>query len=99
MIDLATYPVPSEQVVGRQLDGEAVVVLPEQGRVKVLNEVGARVWELADGSRTVAEIVAILAREYAADPGLIEQDVLVFLNQLVAAEGMTLQKEPVDRRA
>jgi hypothetical protein len=97
MVELTAYPVPSEQAVGRQLDGEAVVVLPEQGRVKVLNEVGARVWDLADGSRTVAEIIEVLVGEYAADPGVIEQDVLAFLAQLVAVEGVTLQAEPVDR--
>ena len=97
MIDLSAYPIPSAQAVGRQLDGEAVVVLPEQGRVKVLNEVGARVWILADGSRTVADIIEMLAGEYAADPATIERDVLAFLTQLIAAEGVTLSSEPVDR--
>ena len=99
MVELAAYPVPSEQAVGRQLDGEAVVVLPTQGRVKVLNEVGARVWELADGRRTVAEIVEILTGEYAADPEVIEQDVVAFLEQLAAEDGVTLLSEPVDQGA
>lgn len=99
MIERTAYPVPSEQAVGRQLDGEAVVVLPGQGRVKVLNEVGARVWELADGSRSVAEIIEILAGEYAADPAVIEQDVLAFLAQLIAVEGVTLRSEPVEQSA
>ena len=94
MIELTAYPVPSPQAVGRQLDGEAVVVLPEQGRVKVLNEVGARVWELADGSRTVADIVETLAGEYDADPAEIKEDVLTFLAGLVAAAGVTMQPDP-----
>jgi hypothetical protein len=40
-------------VRGRRLEHEAVVVLPDKGEVKVLNEVGAQIWALADGTRSV----------------------------------------------
>ena len=42
-IHLDSIPVMLPTVVGRVVDEEAVLVLPEQGQVKVLNQVGARI--------------------------------------------------------
>ncbi len=53
MISLDSYPVPTAAVVGRLVENEAVLVLPEKAQVKVLNQVGARIWALADGRRTL----------------------------------------------
>jgi hypothetical protein len=69
-------------VRGRRLEHEAVVVLPDQGEVKVLNEVGAQIWALADGTHSVRDIITILCAEYEAPPALIEADTLHFLAQL-----------------
>ena len=94
MIDLSTYPVPAPQAIGRVMEDEAVVVLADQGRVKVLNEVGARIWALADGSRTVHEIISTLSGEYAADRQAIEQDALAFLETLAAQGALSFSPEP-----
>ena len=64
MVSLDSYAVPNPAVVGRFVEGEAVLVLPQQGQVKVLNEVGARIWALADGARTLRQIAAALCDEY-----------------------------------
>ena len=64
---LDSYPVPNSKVVGRIVDNEAVLVLPEQGQVKVLNEVGARVWKLTDGSITAREIAGKISAEYQVE--------------------------------
>ena len=82
MISLDSYAVPSPAVVGRIVEGEAVLVLADQGQVKVLNEVGARIWALADGTRTLRQIVAALCDEYEVDHAQAEADVIDFVAQL-----------------
>lgn len=81
-LTLNSYPAPAEQARGRRLEHEAVVVLPDQGQVKVLNEVGAQIWTLADGSRSVSEIAAVVCREYDVPPAVAEADTLKFLAEL-----------------
>jgi hypothetical protein len=81
-LTLNSYPTPADHVRGRRLDHEAVVVLPDAGQVKVLNEVGAQIWMLADGSRSVREIVAAICREYDVASAVAEVDTLKFLAEL-----------------
>ena len=64
---------------------EGVVIKQDNAEVLVLNEVGARVLELLDGSRTVAEVEAALAAEFDASPATIAGDVEAYLAQLLAA--------------
>jgi hypothetical protein len=81
-LTLNSCPVPAEHVRSRHLEQEAVVVLPDRGEVKVLNEAGARIWALADGSRTVRDIIAALCAEFEAPPVVVEADTLKFLAEL-----------------
>jgi hypothetical protein len=81
-LTLNSYPAPAEQARGRRLEHEAVVVLPDKGQVKVLNEVGAQIWALADGSRSVSEIAAAVCHEYDVPPAVAEADTLKFLAEL-----------------
>jgi t-SNARE complex subunit (syntaxin) len=82
MITLNQIPKPVSGVTGQVVDGEAVLVLPDKGEVKVLNEVGARIWELADGTRTIAEIAELLTQEFEVDIQKAQNDALIFLQQL-----------------
>jgi hypothetical protein len=81
-LTLNSYPAPAEHARGRRLEHEAVVVLPDKGEVKVLNEVGAQIWVLADGTRSVREIVVALCAEFEAAPAVVEADTLKFLAEL-----------------
>ena len=54
-------------IVSRMVDGEAVLVDPKKGMVRVLNPTGARIWEMIDGRRTVAELAAGIAAEYGIE--------------------------------
>ncbi len=95
MVSLDSYPVPNAGVVGRIVDGEAVLVLSEQGQVKVLNEVGARIWTLADGTRTLRDIVAAICAEYDVDLDQAEADVCDFVVELAEREVVSFSAEPV----
>jgi hypothetical protein len=89
LITLKSIPVPTENVVGRTVHNqpedrlEAVLVLPTRGRINVLNEVGARIWSLADGIRTVKEITAAICEAYDIDQATAQKDTLQFLELLL----------------
>ncbi len=84
MLKLDLYPVPHPQVAGRVIDGEAVVILSESNLVNVFNPVGSRVWELCDGSRTVDEVIDRIVAEYDVDRARAQEDVVAFVEQLIA---------------
>lgn len=69
--------------VSRVIGQEAVVILPVQGEVKVLNEVGSRLWELVDGTRTVTDLVSQICDEYMVSYEQAEEDALDFIQRMV----------------
>jgi hypothetical protein len=69
-------------VVSRLLEGEAVLVHPVNGKVQVLNPVGARVWDLADGQRKLVDIIQIITTEYDAETPRVQADVVTFCEDL-----------------
>jgi hypothetical protein len=71
-----------------QAAGDTVVLLtPDSGEYFTLNEVGGRIWELADGSRSIAEIASVLVEEYEAPLEEVRADALDVFEQL-AGEGL-----------
>ena len=82
MTILNQIPNPIAGVTGQVVDGEAVLVLPDKAEVKVLNEVGARIWELADGTRTIGQIAEQLTEDFEVDIQKAQNDVVEFLQQL-----------------
>jgi hypothetical protein len=91
MITLDSYPAPQVNVQGRRLENEAVLVLPDKGEVKVLNDVGARIWSLADGRLTVRDIVATICAEYQVTPAEAEADTMAFIAELEAKGIVTIR--------
>ncbi len=47
-------------VVSRMIDGEAVLVHPGQAKIRVLNSVGARIWEPVDGQHSLRDIAQVI---------------------------------------
>ena len=66
----------------RVYDGEAVVISPDQNRVRMLNSVGTRIWELADGTRTPVQIANALTEEYEVPLADAQAEVDAFLAEL-----------------
>ncbi len=82
-LTLASAPRPSPGVIAQKTQEELVLVLPQEGKVKVLNAVGAFVWKRIDGSHTLQSIADMLCREYEVSPSQAAQDVLDFAASLL----------------
>lgn len=80
-------PVRRPEIAWRVIEGEAVVVDPRAGMAFPFNPVATRCWEMTDGTKTVAEMIAIIAEEFDAPFEQIQHDVRAFLEDL-AAKGL-----------
>ena len=64
--------------------GETALYDRKGSRLVVLNAVGAGVWHLSDGTRTIDEIVDDIVAVLPADRGRVTADVEAFLRELQA---------------
>ena len=83
------FPKPHPQTAGRVIDGEAVLIMSDASIINVLNGVASRIFELADGSRSLADIAVAIATEYDVPPAVAEQDTKAFVDGLVAEQVLT----------
>jgi pyrroloquinoline quinone biosynthesis protein D len=67
---------------GEDVDDSGTVILLQSGMMHQLNLVGGMVWQLCDGTRSVDEIAAELAREFAVEESEVEEDVAAFVSDL-----------------
>ncbi len=88
---LDARPNKHPRTASRLVDGQAVVVLPEDSVVKVLNAVGSRVWDLADGTHTVREIAQTIYEEYDVSHEQAEKEVMEFIREMVQCDLMTAE--------
>ena len=75
-------PLRDPQTASRLIDGEVVIVDPRSNIVRMLNSVGSRIWELADGTRRASEIAAILVEEFDVTPDVAGDSVKQFITEL-----------------
>ena len=82
----------------RLIDGEAVVLRQELGEALVLNEIGARILQLADQLADLPTVITTLAEEFEAAPGEIEADCREFVAGLTQL-GVLETVEPLEQAA
>jgi Coenzyme PQQ synthesis protein D (PqqD) len=85
------FPV-RRSVPWRTLDTEALVVDVKGGLLYPLNSVGARIWDLCDGARSVDEIVGLLTAEFEAPEPTIRADAIEFIEQLADAKLVSIER-------
>ena len=79
-----TIPVRSD-VAWRNIDGNVIVVRPQEGILYPLNSVATKIWLLSDGTRRVSEIVVELLEEFDGQEDQMRKDAFLFLGQLEKA--------------
>ena len=69
---------------GEEAADVGTVTLIQAGMMHQLNLVGGMIWERCDGSRSVDQIVAELADEFAVERQELQADVEAFIDDLAA---------------
>lgn len=77
----------ADSMVFRKIEDETILVpirnnAGDLQNIYVLNEVGARVWELLDGKREIENISNIISSEYDIMPEEAERDIREFIEDL-----------------
>ena len=79
----------NDRVVSRKIVDELILVpvrrnVAEMESIYTLNDVGARVYELIDGERTIHQICNLIVEEFDVSTEEAERDVVEFLEKLVS---------------
>lgn len=86
----AGYSIP-EEVVFRELDGEAVLLHLAKGEYFGLDSVGTRMWNLLRTEERAESVIDRLEEEYAAGRDRLTEDVGEFIERL-AERGLLVLK-------
>jgi hypothetical protein len=71
-----------EDVVFRELDGEAVILNLASGMYFGLDATGTRIWRLMETSGSLREVWAAMQREFDAPDDTLRSDLLTFVAEL-----------------
>lgn len=70
------------RMITRTIDGEAVIMDPQKGKVLALNRVGTFIWEKSDGQHTREDILEAICREFEVDKAVAAADLDEFITIL-----------------
>lgn len=82
-----------ERIASRVIDGRAVVIVLDAQRLHTLNEVGTRVWELADG-RSIESLVEALVEDFEVDRATALADAQRFVTELGTLGALEIEVPP-----
>ena len=83
IVQLSDVVAHAPEIVSQEVDGEAVLVDPKQGMVRVLNATGALIWDHVDGRHTVADLATTLVATYGIEEARAQADVSAFCTNLM----------------
>jgi hypothetical protein len=92
-IDLQSVVAAAKDQLSSSIGGETVILGLNAGHYYGVGDVGARVWQLIQEPRRVADIRDTIVAEYEVDPAVCEADLLKLLDQLAAARLIEVRSE------
>lgn len=72
----------SNTYICRLNNGCGVLYNIDSKRVCFLNHVGLKIFEFCDGTRTLDQVVEVIARQFSQDPAKIYEDILKTIKKL-----------------
>ena len=91
-------PNRADGIVWRIVDEGVVLVSPESGEIRVLNELGTAIWQLLDGERSAADLEFELQKAYDVPAARLRGDLRHFLEELSRRDLLTW-RPPADASA
>nr|QNO53066.1 PqqA binding protein [Methanosarcinales archaeon ANME-1 ERB6] len=93
MFSLDNYPHRSDELVWRVIEGEVVILTADGHEIHTLSKVGRAIWELADGTRNIKEIVSLICERFDVSFEVAQADVMEFAKQLVDKKILQINAE------
>jgi coenzyme PQQ biosynthesis protein PqqD len=79
---MTARPRRRDGVLAQEAQGQTVLLRVQDGSYYAIDEVGAAIWELCDGERMLAGVVADLCEQFDAPEATVAADVLEFVADL-----------------
>ena len=73
----------SDKAVCRVIDGDIVLLIPEEAMLHALTGCGSRVWELTEGETAVSEIIQRICEEYEVELTRASEEITEFVHKLI----------------
>ncbi len=70
----------------RDLDGEVVIISPQDSVLHELNETASFIWKHATGEKSAEEIAVLLAEEFEVDPATAAADTQELVQHLLGKQ-------------
>ena len=74
----------SDAAIWRVVQGDVVLLIPEEATLHALTGCGSRIWELMESEIALSEIVDRICAEYDVEPEQARREVAEFIHKLVA---------------
>lgn len=82
MLSLKTHVCRSNAAAFRVVDGVAMILNPGESKFYALNDVGTKIWELADGTHNVNKIVEMICAHFDVERAQATMDTTEFIEKL-----------------
>jgi hypothetical protein len=81
----------SPQILFQQLEGECILLNPDNENYYSLDSVGSRAWELLAQSSDLEQLVSTLLAEYKVDEATLRADLASLLEDMAQAGLITIE--------
>jgi len=81
---MSAFPQRNPKLAWREIDGEVVIISPDDSQVHELNETASLIWKFADGKHSVDQIAEVVAEGYEVPVEVAQADVRELIEMLSA---------------
>jgi len=81
-MQISLIPLKNSTIQYQMIDHQAVLVMPDEGKVKVLNQVGAFIWDKIDGILSLSDLIELISTTFEIQPEQAAIDLNEFLQEL-----------------